>query len=47
LGEKIQSKVRISQGVGDIFGILFSIAGHPKKEERSKSCWTPNERRNK
>jgi hypothetical protein len=32
LGEKIQSKLRISQGVDDIFGMVFSIAGHLKKE---------------
>jgi hypothetical protein len=32
LGKKIQSKLRISQGVDDIFGMVFSIAGHPKKE---------------
>jgi len=31
-GKKIQSKLRISQGVDDIFGIVFSIAGHLKKE---------------
>jgi hypothetical protein len=32
LGEKIQSKLRISQGVDDIFGMVFSIAGHLNKK---------------